>query len=77
MAHPVVHWEIVGKDAARIQRFYTDLFEWNIDTTNPFNYGIVDTGGEGQRGRRLQRTCSSAEHRHSGVTPVVTRRATA
>ena len=38
--HPVVHLEILGADAPRLQRFYTDLFGWKI-TLNPVGYGYV------------------------------------
>ena len=47
MAHPVIHWEIAAKDADRLQKFYAKLFEWKIDSNNPMNYGMVDTGGKG------------------------------
>lgn len=47
MGRPVVHWEIAGKDAKRLQEFYAQLFDWKIDADNPMNYGLVDTGGEG------------------------------
>jgi predicted enzyme related to lactoylglutathione lyase len=46
MADPVVHFEIIGKDAANSQKFYADLFGWDIDADNPLNYGNV-TAGEG------------------------------
>lgn len=38
--HPVVHIEILGMDAPRLQRFYADLFGWKI-TLNPAGYGYV------------------------------------
>lgn len=47
MGHPVVHWEIGAKDAKRLQDFYAKLFDWKIDTNNPMNYGMVETGGTG------------------------------
>ena len=47
MGQPVVHFEIVGKDAKRLQEFYAGLFDWHVDANNPINYGIVDTHGEG------------------------------
>lgn len=50
MANPVVHFEIVSKDASRLQSFYSDVFEWKIDANNPANYGLVDNGGEGING---------------------------
>lgn len=46
MANPVVHFEILGKDGAALQKFYGDLFGWSIDAGNPMNYGMV-TAGEG------------------------------
>ena len=38
--HPVVHVEILGADAPRLQRFYAELFGWKI-TPNPVGYGYV------------------------------------
>lgn len=46
MGSPVVHFEVIGQDAARLQRFYGDLFGWKIDASNPMGYGLVDTGSE-------------------------------
>ena len=45
MGQPVVHFEIVGKDAAKLQRYYSELFRWEIDSDNPMNYGIVQREG--------------------------------
>jgi uncharacterized protein len=41
MGQPVVHFEVIGKDAARLQSYYADLFGWEIDANNPMNYGLV------------------------------------
>jgi uncharacterized protein len=41
MDHPVVHFEVSGKDAAKLQKFYADLFGWPVDANNPMNYGVV------------------------------------
>ena len=41
MGHPVVHFEVIGKDAERLQRYYSELFGWQIDADNPMRYGIV------------------------------------
>jgi predicted enzyme related to lactoylglutathione lyase len=46
MANPVVHFEVLGRDGAKLQQFYQDAFDWKIDASNPMNYGIVDTGSE-------------------------------
>jgi len=45
MGQPVVHFEIIGKDAAKLQGFYSDLFGWEINSDNPMNYGIVQRDG--------------------------------
>ncbi|MFL5821564.1 MAG: VOC family protein [Solirubrobacteraceae bacterium] len=41
MGQPVVHFEIVGKDADELRRYYAELFGWEFDSDNPMNYGIV------------------------------------
>jgi predicted enzyme related to lactoylglutathione lyase len=41
MGQPVVHFEIVGKDAAKLHSYYSELFGWEINADNPLNYGIV------------------------------------
>ena len=45
MGQPVVHFEIVGKDADKLQGYYSDLFGWEIDANNPMKYGIVQREG--------------------------------
>ena len=42
MGQPVVHFEINGKDGKRLQRYYSELFGWEINADNPMDYGIVD-----------------------------------
>lgn len=42
MPNPVVHWEIIGKDAKGLQKFYSDLFGWKVDADNPWDYGMVE-----------------------------------
>ena len=42
MANRVVHWEIMSKDAKQIQSFYAEMFDWNVDANNEYNYGMVD-----------------------------------
>jgi predicted enzyme related to lactoylglutathione lyase len=42
MGQPVVHFEIIGRDAGRLTAFYSSLFGWNIDADNPMQYGVVD-----------------------------------
>ena len=45
MGHPVVHFEVIGKDAAKLQAYYAELFGWKIDTNNPLGYGAVAREG--------------------------------
>jgi predicted enzyme related to lactoylglutathione lyase len=45
MGQPVVHFEIIGKDAERLKSYYSDLFGWEIDSDNPMNYGMVAREG--------------------------------
>lgn len=47
MAAPVVWFEVAGRDLDTLKKFYGGLFGWKIDTDNPMNYGMVETGGEG------------------------------
>ncbi len=42
MGQPVVHFEVIGKDGATLQRYYADLFGWEINADNEMNYGMVD-----------------------------------
>jgi uncharacterized protein len=41
MGQPVVHFEIVGKDAEALKRYYSELFGWEIDSNNPMKYGTI------------------------------------
>lgn len=42
MACPVVHFEVAGKDAGKLQTFYSQLFDWRVSADNPMGYGIVE-----------------------------------
>lgn len=56
MGAPIVHFEIIGKDAAQLKQFYSELFGWKIGELMPEmgNYGLIDgetsglAGGIGQ-----------------------------
>ena len=45
MGNPVIHFEVIGKDGAGLQRYYSELFGWEIDADNPMNYGIIAREG--------------------------------
>ena len=46
MGQPVVHFEIIGKDAEKLRSYYSELFGWKIEAPiGPMNYGIVQREG--------------------------------
>ncbi|MEA2425757.1 MAG: uncharacterized protein QOH13_2167 [Thermoleophilaceae bacterium] len=45
MGQPVVHFEVIGKDGAKLQEYYSQLFGWEIDAKNPMNYGVIQRDG--------------------------------
>lgn len=52
MGQPVVHFEIMGKDAKKLQAYYAELFGWKFAQPegSPVAYGLVsreDNGGQG------------------------------
>jgi uncharacterized protein len=57
MGRPVVHFEIIGNDPAKLRGYYSELFGWEFQTgdavtvkvSQPGMYGFVDgsTTGEG------------------------------
>lgn len=49
MKHPVVWFEINGRDGEALQAFYRELFGWKIDADNPMKYGMV----EAEKGRGI------------------------
>ena len=49
MGNPIVHWELTGPDAKQLQRFYTTLFDWQIEPwrvggESPDDYAVIKTG---------------------------------
>lgn len=50
MGQPVVHFEIVGKDREALQRYYAELFGWEINDDNPMGYGMVSREENGIAG---------------------------
>ena len=45
MGQPVVHFEVIGKHGEKLQRYYSELFGWEIDADNPMKYGTVSREG--------------------------------
>jgi uncharacterized protein len=53
MAHPVVHWEIAGKDMPALREFYTKAFGWTITEAGPL-YSLVQPVDGGLGGAIMQ-----------------------
>ena len=48
MAHPVVHFEVTGKDFEGLQSFYTELFDWKAqEIPGDIPYAMVAKEGMG------------------------------
>lgn len=49
MSNPVSWFEIIGKDASKLQRFYSDVFNWKLNPPVPEmgNYSTLDNEGRG------------------------------
>lgn len=47
MGHPVVHFEVIGRDPARLRDYCGDLFGWAFDTSGPVAPSISEAGGYG------------------------------
>jgi hypothetical protein len=52
MGSSIVHFELIGKDAARLKEFYSQLFDWKIGELMPDtgNYGLIDAESSGLAG---------------------------
>jgi len=49
MPNPIMHFEIIGKDAIALQKFYADNFGWKLSPPAPEmgNYSLLDNEGKG------------------------------
>jgi len=47
VAHPVVHFEVMGKDFATLTGFYGDVFGWKLAPVDGMPYSLVEKEGEG------------------------------
>jgi uncharacterized protein len=68
MGQPVVHFEMIGSNPARLRDFLNELFGWEFDTggtvaeaiSEPTDYGFIDlltaSDGSGIRGGIGERT---------------------
>ena len=44
MGNPVIHWELMSKEPAKVADFYARIFGWKVDHHPAINYRVVDTG---------------------------------
>jgi hypothetical protein len=47
MGNPVVHWELMSKDPAKVSDFYQNVFDWKVQHHPEMDYRLVETGGKG------------------------------
>jgi predicted enzyme related to lactoylglutathione lyase len=47
MAAKVIHVEVTGKDGPALQRLYSQIFGWTLDTSGPGGYGMARGVAEG------------------------------
>ena len=47
MGYPVVHFEVVGRDAQALQGFYKDAFDWQMEEAIPDFYTMAYPSAEG------------------------------
>lgn len=45
MANPVVHFEVLGKDAGKLAKFYGEAFDWQLQDVMEGSYYMVDGKG--------------------------------
>ena len=45
MGQPVVHFEVIGTDGPKLQKFFSQLFDWEIDDKNEMAYGVIAREG--------------------------------
>jgi predicted enzyme related to lactoylglutathione lyase len=45
MGQPVVHFEIVGQDGAKLREYYGQLFGWEFHVDEHMDYGVLQREG--------------------------------
>jgi predicted enzyme related to lactoylglutathione lyase len=63
MGRPVIHWELLSKDRAKISDFYEKVFDWNIQHIPEMNYRFIETGA------RAASTAASCSRRATSLGP--------
>jgi uncharacterized protein len=44
MGNPVIHFEVLGSDAAALRRFYGEAFDWQLQDVMDGSYFMVNAG---------------------------------
>ncbi len=47
VSHPVVHFEVIGKDPDRLRAYFGELFGWQFDTPSPVAAEVSEPGRSG------------------------------
>ena len=47
MAQPVVHFEIIGKEPAKLRSYFGELFGWEFDLPSPVSEAVSDPASYG------------------------------
>ena len=47
MGQPVVHFEIIGKDPAKLRGYFGELFGWEFDLPSPVSEAVSDPASYG------------------------------
>jgi predicted enzyme related to lactoylglutathione lyase len=47
MGKPVVHFEVIGKEPAKLRSFYGGLFDWEFDTSATVSGAVSEAGNYG------------------------------
>jgi len=47
MGQPVVHFEIIGKDPAKLRDYFGELFGWEFDLPSPVSEAVSDPASYG------------------------------
>ncbi len=69
MGQPVMHFEVAGQDGEKLQKYYSELFGWEIDASNPMKYGVVSREGNlGPEGEGIGGGISQAPEGYPGHT---------
>lgn len=50
MPNPVTWFEIIGRDAEKLQSFYKDVFDWKMTPPGPKEFGVLQPARERREG---------------------------